>query len=414
MGRLRRLILFFRRYYRNMGLRVVLYALSSLLAAFLGPLGAAWINDLLDIEMTFSSVLPVLTILASSMLAVSTFSLNIMVAAHRAAANATTPRVHRILLEDTTTQSVLAAFIGAFVYSLSSIILYRAGFYREEAALLVMGLTILVVLGVVFSLLRWISHLTTLGSVDESLRVAQARAEETLTEIARHPRHGARPLSDLTDWPDDAVKIPAPSSGFVQLVDIGQLHECIGASERLRIDVRAGMHVLEGAPVAEVTGSPSDDLVSSLSDAFTIGDTRSQDQDAEFGLTVLAESASRALSPGINDPGTAIQALCLLKSLLWHYARTEPDEDAELSDRVFAGFADPEHLVDAAFRSIARDGAGTIEVAKHLRRALAELAKCGDPSLEAAVRDMADLAMAYSKSAGLLDQELEELREINV
>ena len=147
------------RYYRNMGLRVALYAALALAVAFVSPIAAFWGSDLTSIELALAAVLPILNILASSMLAVSTFSLNIMVSAHRSAAGTTTPRVHRILLEDTTTQSVLATFIGAFVYSLTSIILLRSNFYTEDVAVIVMAITIVVVALVVVSLLRWIDHL---------------------------------------------------------------------------------------------------------------------------------------------------------------------------------------------------------------------------------------------------------------
>ncbi|WP_295313798.1 DUF2254 family protein, partial [Roseobacter sp.] len=155
MSRISWMFLIFLRYYRNLGLRVSLYALLSCIAAFASPFVVRYLSATTTDVLDFSSVIPVLTILASSMLAVSTFSLNIMVTAHRAAAETTTPRMHRLLLENTTTQSVLATFIGAFVYSLASIILYQAGFYSDQAAIVVMGVTIVVVVLVVVSMLRW-------------------------------------------------------------------------------------------------------------------------------------------------------------------------------------------------------------------------------------------------------------------
>ena len=158
MSRLKWLFLIFLRYYRNLGLRVSLYALLSLIAAFISPVIQNYLPDEMTERMAFDSVKPVLTILASSMLAVSTFSLNIMVTAHRSAASTATPRVHRLLLEDTTTQSVLATFIGAFIYSLASIVLYQSGVYTKEAAIVVMGVTIVVVALVVVAMLRWIEH----------------------------------------------------------------------------------------------------------------------------------------------------------------------------------------------------------------------------------------------------------------
>ena len=414
MSRLKWLLLILKRHYRSMGLRVVLYALLAVAVAAVGPVAAPWVNGLLDAEMAFSSVLPVLTILASSMLAVSTFSLNVMVSAHHAAAASTTPRVHRLLLEDTTTQSVLAAFIGAFVYSFGAIILYRAGFYAEEAALLVMGITIVVVVVVVVSLLRWISHLSTLGTVDESLSLVRARARESLLVLARAPGFGARPLTPDTVLPVETRPLAAPASGYVQLIDIARMEACLPDTGTVHVLVQPGDHVLEGRTVAEISGAVGDDIRATLAEAFTIGAHRTHEQDARFGLLILAETASRALSPGINDPGTAIRAIHVLEDLLWTFVRTEPDTDRPTATRVFARVPDAGDLAHTAFAPIARDGAGQVEVGLTLRGALGTLAQAGDERLAEAARDLADSALAHSEAAGLLDRDLSDLRALPV
>ncbi|MEM7644598.1 MAG: DUF2254 domain-containing protein [Pseudomonadota bacterium] len=414
MSRLKWLLTIFLRYYRNLGLRVSLYALLSLLTATLSPLTNAFLPSGITARLDFSSVMPVLTILASSMLAVSTFSLNIMVSAHRAAAETTTPRVHRILLEDTTTQSVLATFIGAFVYSLGSIILYRAGFYPEEAAVVVMGVTILVVVLVVISILRWIEHLTELGSVDDSLRSAAGRASETLSSLARHPRFGAEALSEETVLPASLTEVRARQSGFLQLIDVARLHDLLSEAGCIYVEVEIGSHVLDGQVIARVSGSVTDDKLEDLAKSFTIGSRRTQEQDAKFGLIVLSEIASKALSPGVNDPGTAIEAILLSTSLLWDCSRQEPDPDAFTSSNVFVRFPDQADLVTAAFAPIARDGADKIEVAVHLRRSLAALARSDERHLVEAASNMADYAFAYSEAAGLPESEMDQLRRITV
>ncbi len=136
---------FLRRISQKLWVRGALFALLSVLtlplAIFVEQFLPPEIADRFDKE----AVMPVLEILASSMLTVSTFSLGIMVSAHRSAAAQATPRVHRILIRDTTTQTVIATFIGAFVYSLSAIILFRAGLYGIGAPVVVMGVTVLIV-----------------------------------------------------------------------------------------------------------------------------------------------------------------------------------------------------------------------------------------------------------------------------
>lgn len=412
MSRLSWLKFLFLRYYRDMGLRVFLYALLSLVATLISPLAHAYLGERMETRIEFSSVVSVLTILASSMLAVSTFSLSIMVSAHRAAAEAATPRVHRILLENTTTQSVLAAFIGAFVYSLGSIVLYRLGLYAEEAALVVMAITTLVVVIVVISLLRWIQHLTDLGSVEDSLRSARDRARASLLASAKHPRFGASPLSDEIAPPDVATPFVAPRSGFLQLIDMGALQRCLPKTSAIYIDVAPGSHVLEGETIAEVSGAVGDDDLKRIGDAFTFGDQRTHEQDAEFGLIVLSEIAAKALSPGVNDPGTAIDSLLIQKSLLWEYALQDVDEDAPAAPSVYARFPQSADFVSAAFAPIAREGAGKFDVALSLRRALSALSASRRDEMAAAARDFAEVALTYAKEAGLSPRDLEQLQAV--
>ena len=419
MSRLKWILLIVLRYYRSLGLRVSLYALLSLVAALVSPVVQGFLMsesaDILD----FGSVIPVLTILATSMLAVSTFSLNIMVSTHRMAATTTTPRVHRLLLEDTTTQSVLSTFIGAFVYSLTSIVLYQAKFYPPEAAIVVMGVTIGVVALVVVSMLRWIQHLTDLGSVGHSLKTVVTRAETALSDLAKEPAYGATPLTADTRLPDQTTPLEAPCSGYLQLVDVGGLAECLPEHGAVYVLHKPGAHLLESQTIAEVSGAVAPSDLEALQKNFVIGAERTFEQDAAFGLVVLAEIGSKALSPGINDAGTAIAVIGCLKSLLWDYGGKAPDGSAPVAPDVdtpcvFAPAVSCEDLCRSAFVSVARDGAATIEVAARLRAALAALSQSDNTEMAQAATEMADLAMTYCARADLLESEMRQLEAITL
>ncbi|WP_298918263.1 DUF2254 domain-containing protein [uncultured Roseobacter sp.] len=410
MTRLKWLKLIFLRYYRSMGLRVLLYALLSVAATLVSPFANAIVGYDLNADITFASVTPVLTILASSMLAVSTFSLSIMVSAHRAAANTATPRMHRILLEDTTTQSVLSVFIGAFVYSLGSLVLYRLGFYPEDAALVVMGITTLVVVAVILSLLRWINHLTTLGSLEDSLRSAQVRAEEALLAHARHPRFGASELTEDTVMPHATTPLCAPQSGYLQLIDMAMLQNCLSDQTTLYLDASPGQHVLVGDVIGQVAGTVDEAICHELLKAFTFGSFRTHEQDAEFGLVIISEIGLKALSPGLNDPGTAIEALMMLKTLLWRYALEKPESDAPTATNVIARFPGPSEFVEASFAQISRDCVGSFDVLLRLLECLAALSASDNNDLARAARALADRAISRAVKAGVSGEDLERLR----
>lgn len=204
---------------RKLWLRIALMALLAVLASAMAILLEGYIPLGLQNRFAPDAVLPILTILASGMLAVSTFSLNVMVTAHNAAAAQTTPRVHRILLADTTTHTVLATFIGAFVYALSAIILFKAGFYPDGASVLVLGFTVAVVVLVILALLDWINHLSDLGSMDATLTSTEEFTRACLIRTRRLPSLGGRRLTRDTLLPTDARPLSAPTTGYVQFIE---------------------------------------------------------------------------------------------------------------------------------------------------------------------------------------------------
>ena len=118
--------------------------------------------------------------------------------------------------------------------------------------------------------------------------------------------------------------------------------------------------------------------------AFNVAASRSFEQDPRFGVCVLSEIASRALSPAVNDPGTAIDILSRGARMLavWsdHYANSpEPGGQAGIRfPNVHVPPVELDELFDDFFIPIARDGAGIVEVGIHLQKMLQTLACLGD------------------------------------
>ncbi len=121
--------------------------------------------------------------------------------------------------------------------------------------------------------------------------------------------------------------------------------------------------------------------------AFVIGKERTYDDDPRCGLVVLSQIADHALSPGINDPGTAIDVIGILVRLFCLWAGSPENEDGPQVefDRVEVPALSVGDMFDDAFTASARDGSRLVEVSVRLKKALASLAKIGD----AAMRDVA-------------------------
>ena len=146
--------------------------------------------------------------------------------------------------------------------------------------------------------------------------------------------------------------------------------------------------------------------------AFAIRDDRTFEDDPRFGLVVLSEIAGRALSPAINDPGTAIDVIGTLVRLFvrWSAPAPAPSGEAEPCDRVEVPELSVMDMFDDAFTAIARDGAGTVEVSLRLQKALQSLALVGDDTMQHAAVRHARLALGRAERALQLDDDVLAVR----
>ena len=360
------------RLFHQIWVRAVSFALLGVAAAlagiFLGPL----VPDALGTRSGAGSVDQILTILASSMLAVVTFSLSVAVQAFAAAANTATPRATKLLQEDHTTQNVLATFVGAFLFSLVGIIALNTGLYGEKGRVVLFAATLIVVALVVIALLRWIDHLMRFGRMGDTLNRVEKATTDALKVRRRTPCLGGHPLLDA--MPEDAIKVCSEEIGYVQHVDIEALSECaedLGAE--IWLAALPGTFVHPAEPLLGISEAvPSDEDAGRLRRAFTVEAERTFEQDPRFGLIVLSEIASRALSPAVNDPGTAIDVLGRLVRILSEWNRPADPEPTYM--RLHVPPVRPAEMLEDAFQPIARDGASLVEVQVRLQKALTALA----------------------------------------
>jgi len=107
--------------------------------------------------------------------------------------------------------------------------------------------------------------------------------------------------------------------------------------------------------------------------AFTVERHRTFDQDPRLGFIVLSEVASRAMSPAVNDPGTAIEVLNAIQRCFLPVLRPERPA-GKPAERVFVPALGIGDLIEAAYTGPVRDGAGLIEVQTRLQKTVAALA----------------------------------------
>lgn len=354
--------------------RVLLFALLAILTAVLSQWVGYFFPADWALKIGADSVGNVLNILASSMLAVTTFSLGIAVSAFSAAASNATPRATALLQEDSTAQNILAIFLGAFLFSLVGIIAMEAGYYSDNGLVILFAATSFVLALVIWALLKWINHLMTFGRMADTLDRVENITHKVLKKHVQNPYLGAKPYQG--EPPEETKPCFSLKTGFVVHIDVGSL-QSIAEQHEIQVWVTAvtGVFVHEAQALLHFSEPKKDQtaLLEDLQSAFIIETDRTYDQDFRFGLVVLTEIASRALSPGINDAGTAKSVLVRLVRILSSW-KDHPALTVTRA-RVFLPELVEEAFLRDTFHPIARDGANLLEIHIRLQKALQALSQ---------------------------------------
>lgn len=400
-----------RRITRRIWFRASLFSLLAIVTALLGLVASPYIPNDLPTKIGSDSVDHILEIIATSMLTVTTFSLSTMVSAYSAATNNVTPRATRLVIEDPTTQNVLATFVGSFLYSLVGIIVLSTGAYGDRGRVVLFVVTIAVIVLIVTTLLRWMDHLSRLGRVTETTQRVEEVAAMAMRERHQNPYLSGRPLFDPGEVPATARPVHPAAYGYVQHVDTGALAAIAGdGGGRIYVGAIPGHLVDPATPIAWCEAVEDERQEERVRAAFTIADTRSFDQDPRFGAVVLAEIASRALSPAINDPGTAIDVIgrCERVAAIWSEPVDEADEEVRFP-QVYVPSLALANLFDDLFTPIARDGAAIVEVGVRLQRAFATLSRIDERYADNARRHSRQ-ALQRAEAALAIDADRDKLR----
>lgn len=237
--------------------------------------------------------------------------------------------------------------------------------------------------------------------------------EHSLNCRLRDPYLSCNPLHRMPAT-DGMLALTPPCSGFVRHVDLISLQRLAEEHDlRIWIDRPPGRFTNAVRPLAFVDvpgGLPDAALYEALAKCFTVGPVRSFAQDPQFGMIVFAGTAPRALSPAVNDPGTAIDVQRRAFAILQDW--DTPEEPGIIHHRIRIPGLCPEAILTDLIRPIARDGAQMVEVHHVILSLLRDLARARPEVFADPARRHAKEALARAEDALVLDSERQELRRI--
>lgn len=331
----------------------------------------------------------ILSAIAGSMATVATTAFSITIVALQLASSQFGPRLLRNFMQDTGNQIVLGTFISTFVYSLMVLRTINGVEENEFVPHIAVTCGIGLAIASIGVLIYFIHHSATSIQVDHVISKVGCELDEAIDrlfpkQVGRGAgKHQAETIISErpTNFDREATPIQAASSNYVQAIDTDKLIQVATETNiLLQLQRRPGDFVIKGSPLVLVypAQSGSKKLVKQINDAFVLGSQRTDQQDVEFSINQLVEIAVRALSPGINDPFTAIRCIDQLSAALCHLAQKEIPPAYRYDDqdqlRIIAKPVTFTDVIDAAFNQIRQYGQTSVAVTMRLLEAIAVIA----------------------------------------
>ena len=362
---------------RKLWFRPLLFCVLSIFAALISHLADDSFPQGFFPEIKKSSLENLLTTISASMLVIAIFAVGSMLSAFASASGTATPRSFKIIVADDVSQNALSVYIGSFIFSIVATVALKNEYYGDAGYFILFVLTIFVFSLVIITFLRWVDQISKLGRLGHTIKKIEEVALNSLINRKKLPFMGGVAIRASIN---NAKPIYSHKIGYVQSINMEKIQN-IAVENKLEVVLNCipGVFATLDKPLFYYITSQKDQIFKEedLLDAFHIEDSRSFNNDPRFGLIALTEIASRALSPGINDPGTAFAILGSHVRLFSIWFKTEKDNNV-IYDRVQVPSITIEDMFDDAFRPIARDGAGNLEVMLRLQKSLISIANLGD------------------------------------
>ena len=346
--------------------------LGSVLALVVGNLDARLqLPDQLSYSSSTASGL--LTAIVGAMVAFTGFVVTISVLVIQMATGSLSARYMRLWYRDRLQKAVLAVLVGTLSFSL--VTLRRSGTgITPSLGVLISGIAVVssIVLFLLF-LDRFIHRLRPVAVAQLVMRQGMRHFSSPVVSTGKEAA-GDEP----TGVPPVAI-VRSARTGSIQAIDRrGMLgwatrNDCVVVLRRA-----PGDFVSKGSPIAEVYASASPPDCDLLDGMIALGIERTIEQDPAFAIRVVVDVATRALSPAVNDPTTAVQVLDHLEVLLREIGSRPLSRRAILRDddaraRVVVptlGWAD---FLTLSVTEIRQFGATSIQVLRRLRALLEDL-----------------------------------------
>ena len=355
----------------------LLYAVAALLFGFTVPrLAYSFLPGLVS-TISVNAAIGIYSAVASGMIALTGIVFSLTFVMVQFSATAYSPRLVLWIARDPVMSHAIGVFTATFLYALAALAwVDRGGTGRVP----LVGIAVLAGL-LVISVIMFISLIQRVGrlQVTRMLIFTGDQGREVIEDL--YPPLDAPVSSGSVEMPPSPYLQTLLHHGHprvVQAVNIPSLIE-IASRKGCVIDLVAsvGDAVLDSTPLLRVLGSSAPLPEESLRPAIELGGERTFEQDPKYAIRLLVDIGIKALSPAINDPTTAVQALDQIEDLLIRLGRRRLEigvfRDAQGKPRLLVSFPAWEDFLRLAFDEIRLYGATSVQVMRRMKALVIEL-----------------------------------------
>jgi len=403
---------------------------SILLAIFTVSIDAFFITSLdLSIpiihKMDIEAIRSLLAMIAGAMITVTSIAFSITIVALTLASSQFGPRLLRNFMMDIGTQFVLGAFISNFLFC---ILVFCAISFQEPYAFKP-GLTVIIAVTMtclsVGVLIYFIHHVAKSIQADIVINDVYCELQRGIEKLFP-TRQQANKVGGVLKSLDDGFRVRSNQknvlstcSGYIQTIDIEKLLMLAKEKDMLiECHFKPGDFVVKDSVIAVIHSDISidDNAIKKIAALIVLGACRTPVQDPEFAIHQLVEIALRALSPGINDPYSAITCIDRLNATLCVLTkRTFPEKqhfDQAGILRVICKVPTFKYIAKAAFDQIRQQANNNVFVTLRLLISLQELIKFTDSDEQKSfVTNQTEMIKEQQSKQALAEDDLKEIND---
>jgi uncharacterized membrane protein len=264
----------------------------------------------------------ILQTIATSLITVTGLTFSVMIVTLQLVSGQFTPRALRGFLADRANQGVAGAAVGIFLYCLLVLRVVESPADGSGAFVPALSVSVAIVLGVVglglvLFFIHHISQMIQVSTIAARIADETRRAIEACFPLDSRPDTSAVAAHRYEQ--SEPTLVRAGATGFVRSIALEALAEDVGGdAELVHVAVRPGDFVTHRSPLVALwpAGCLAEERHDVLRSAFELGTEPDLAEDPLYGFRQLADIALRAVSPGVNDPTTAVTCVGYLRDLL--------------------------------------------------------------------------------------------------